>query len=157
MQTSHPPSVASRSVLPPTYLLVTIVSMAALHLLVPWRRVIPFPWSLVGIVPVALGVALDLVADAALEKHGTTVKPFEKSSSLVTTGAYRVCRHPMYLGFVLILSGLATLMGSVTPFVLVLAFVVLIERTSIRVEEQMMAATFGEAWREYAARVGRWM
>jgi protein-S-isoprenylcysteine O-methyltransferase Ste14 len=73
--------------------------------------------------PLATGIALNLVADAALKKHGTTVKPFEESSALVTTGAYGICRHPMYLGFALILVGLALLMGSLGPFVVVPLFV----------------------------------
>jgi protein-S-isoprenylcysteine O-methyltransferase Ste14 len=85
------------------------------------------------------------------------VKPFQESSYLVTTGAYRICRHPMYLGFALILVGLSTLMGSVTPFLVVPPFIALIETTFVRVEEEMRAATFGDAWRGYKARVRRWI
>jgi len=144
-------------VLPPTYLLFAVVAMAALHLLAPWRHLIGLPWSLVGLVPLAIGVVLNLVADSDLEKHGTTVKPFEPSSALVTSGAYRVCRHPMYLGFTLILLGLATLMGTVTPFAVLPAFVALIETTFVRAEERTMEATFGDAWRAYKLRVGRWI
>ena len=57
----------------------------------------------VGILPVAVGVAFNLAADAAFHKAGTTVKPFEESSALVTDGVYRihpqpyvsrVCAHP---------------------------------------------------------------
>jgi protein-S-isoprenylcysteine O-methyltransferase Ste14 len=156
MQTSHA-AVEKRRLLPPTYLLLGIVTMVVLHVIAPWRQLLAFPWTLVGLIPVALGVALNLVADAQLKKHGTTVKPFERSSAMVTTGAYGICRHPMYLGFALILMGLAMLLGSVTPFVIVPAFVALIETKFVRVEEQMMAAAFGENWRSYAARVGRWI
>ena len=49
------------------------MTMAALHFIAPWRRVIPFPWSLIGLVPLVAGVVLELVADAGLKKHGTTV------------------------------------------------------------------------------------
>jgi protein-S-isoprenylcysteine O-methyltransferase Ste14 len=143
--------------LPPTYLLGAIVAMALLHVVAPLRHFISFPWSLTGIVALAIGVVLDLVADRDLEKHGTTVKPFEQSSALVTTGAYRICRHPMYLGFALILAGLAILMGTVTPFGVVAVFVALIETKFVRVEEKTMADTFGDAWRAYEARVRRWI
>ena len=146
-----------RRVLPPTYLLLAVVTMVVLHLLVPWRRVIPFPWSFAGLVPLVLGVILNLVADADLKRSGTTVKPFEDSSSLVTTGAYRICRNPMYLGFALILVGLALLTGSATPFVIVPVFIALVEVTFIRVEERMLEERFGDAWRSYAARVPRWI
>lgn len=131
--------------------------MAALHVLAPWRQLVPFPWSLAGVVPLALGVAINLVADANLKEHRTTVKPFEKSSALVTTGAYRLCRHPMYLGFALILLGLASLGGATTPFLVVPVFVGVLETRFVRAEERMMEAAFGDAWRAYKARVGRWI
>jgi protein-S-isoprenylcysteine O-methyltransferase Ste14 len=156
MPTSHA-SVEKKRLLPPTYLLLAIVTMAALHVVAPWRHLVAFPWTLLGLVPIGVGVALNLIADGQLKKHGTTVKPFEESSSLVTTGAYRICRHPMYLGFALILGGLATVLGSVTPFVVVPEFIALVETTFIGAEEKMLEATFGDAWRAYKAKVGRWI
>jgi protein-S-isoprenylcysteine O-methyltransferase Ste14 len=152
-----PETTPKRRVLPPTYLLLAVVTMVVLHVLVPWRHVIPFPWSFAGLVPFVLGVILNLIADADLKRSGTTVKPFEDSSSLVTTGAYRICRNPMYLGFALILIGLALLIGSATPFVIVPVFIALVEVTFIRVEERMLEERFGDVWRSYAARVPRWI
>lgn len=156
MQTS-PPATAQRRILPPAYLLLAIVGLVVLHLLAPGRHVIAFPWSLAGLVPLVTGVVLDVVADSNLKRHGTTVKPFQRSSSLVTTGAYRLCRHPMYLGFTLILVGLAMLLGTVTPFVVAPLFVWCIETAFIRPEEDMLEARFGDAWRTYKTHVRRWI
>ena len=100
---------------------------------------------------------MNLVADADLKRHGTTVKPFEESTSLVTTHAYAICRNPMYLGFALILIGLGVFMGTATPFVVVPLFVGLMETVFVRVEEQMMEARFTDGWRRYRARVRRWI
>lgn len=47
---------------------------------------------------------------------GTTVKPFQESTALITDGVFRLSRNPMYLGFVLVLTGIATLLGSLTPW-----------------------------------------
>lgn len=143
--------------LPPTYLAVSLVAMAALHFLLPARTIIAFPWILIGIAPLALGIAINLVADAAFKKHGTTVKPFEESTALVTDGFFRVSRHPMYLGFVLVLLGIAILLGSLTPFVVVIVFAILMDRVFITVEERMMEEAFGEEWLEYKKRVRRWI
>jgi protein-S-isoprenylcysteine O-methyltransferase Ste14 len=98
-----------------------------------------------------------VVADRQFKQAKTTVKPFQRSSALVTNGAYRICRHPMYLGFVLILSGMAILTGSLSPFVVVPAFAVLVEVVFIREEERMMAAEFGDAWLAYKEKVRRWL
>jgi len=143
--------------LPPSYVALAILAMAALRVIVPWRLLIPLPWALAGVVPLGVGVALNLVADAQLKRHGTTVKPFEESSALVTTGAYGICRHPMYLGATFILLGLGVILGCATPFVVIPVFVALIETRFVRVEEQMMEDRFGDAWRDYKARVGRWL
>ena len=131
--------------------------MMALHFLVPWYKVIHFPWTLAGIAPFLIGVVLNLSADRALKMRQTTVKPFEKSAVLVTTGSYAISRHPMYLGFVLILLGIAIFMGSLTPFLPVLLFAILMELVFIRVEERMMAAEFDDAWLAYKANVRRWI
>ena len=44
-----------------------------------------------------------------------------------------------------------------TPFLVVPAFVALMELVFIRVEEQMMDARFGPAWRDYKKEVRRWL
>jgi protein-S-isoprenylcysteine O-methyltransferase Ste14 len=49
-----------------------------------------------GSLPLLLGLALNVVADRQFKQAKTTVKPFQRSSALVTNGAYRICRHPMY-------------------------------------------------------------
>jgi protein-S-isoprenylcysteine O-methyltransferase Ste14 len=148
---------ATKRVLPPTYLLGAIVTMIALHLLLPLKRIVVWPWSILGVLSLVFGLALNLIADASLKRHATTVKPFEESSSLVTTGVYRVCRHPMYLGFALLLTGIAVLLGSLTPFFVVAVFVVLMEAIFIRAEERMLEEKFGAAWHSYRAKVRRWI
>lgn len=150
-------AVKRKSVLPPTYLLLAIVAMVALHFLLPVRHVIGLPWNLLGAVPVAAGLAMNLVADRAFKKHETTVKPFEESAVLITGGVFRISRHPMYLGFVLILVGIAVLMGSLTPYAVIVVFAVLMEVVFIRVEERMLERKFGEAWLAYKAKVRRWI
>jgi len=146
-----------KTVLPPTYLFVSIVTMAALHLLLPLRKIILFPFNLLGVIPLAFGIAFNLIADRAFKKNKTTVKPFEKSAVLITGGVFRISRHPMYLGFVLILAGIAILMGSLRPYLVIVAFTVLMDKIFIRAEEVILEETFGEAWRKYKKRVRRWI
>jgi protein-S-isoprenylcysteine O-methyltransferase Ste14 len=138
-------------------LLLALVLLGAAHLFLPLGRPIGFPFRLLGLVAVAWGIYLNLAADALLKRHHTTVKPFERSTALVTSGVYRSSRHPMYLGFVLILAGTATLLGSASPWLVVGAFAVVVDRTYVRVEESMLRAQFGEQWSAYAETVRRWI
>ena len=146
-----------KKVLPPTYLLIAIVLMLALHFLLPVHKIVPIPWNILGIVPLACGIALNLVADRAFHRAQTTVKPFEESAALITTSAFRITRNPMYLGYVLILVGVALIVGSLTPYAVIPVFAILMDRVFIRVEEQMMEKQFGQAWLEYAQKVRRWV
>jgi protein-S-isoprenylcysteine O-methyltransferase Ste14 len=148
---------AEKRVLPPTYLLVAIVAAIALHFLLPMAKVIPTPWNLVGLIPLGCGIALNLIADRAFNQAQTTVKPFEESTVLVTDGAFGISRNPMYLGYVLILLGLAVMLRSVGPYIVIPVFAVLMDRVFIRVEEHMLEERFGETWSEYRRRVRRWI
>jgi drug/metabolite transporter superfamily protein YnfA len=58
-----------KKVLPPTYFLAAIVLMGAFHFVLPLRQVIPFPWRLLGVVPLLLGVFLNLLADHAFKRY----------------------------------------------------------------------------------------
>jgi len=147
----------AKRTMPTTYLLISIIVMTVLHSLFPAMRIIPPLWNLLGLVPLALGVIINLVADKAFHKANTTVKPFEESSALITQGVFRASRNPMYLGFVLILIGIAVLMRSLTPYVVVLAFAILIDRMYITVEERMLAEKFGAEWEEYRQSTRRWL
>jgi protein-S-isoprenylcysteine O-methyltransferase Ste14 len=115
------------------------------------------PWKLLGLIPLAIGIVLNLLADNALHKRGTTVKPFQESSALVSDSVYGISRHPMYLGFVLMLIGVAILLGTLTPWIIVPIFALLMEFVFIREEEHMLKEKFGPIWLEYAKKVRRWL
>ena len=141
---------------PPTYLLIAIGVMVALHFLVPVVRWMPGPWNWLGTVLIVLGTALDVWADAIFKKVQTTVKPGETSTTLVTSGPFAFSRHPMYLGMVAMVLGVAVVLGSVTPLVVVPVFVWVLE-VFIRLEEKSMDATFGDAYGDYRRKVRRWI
>lgn len=107
---------------PPTYLLIAIFLIVILRFTLPIMTLIPLPWTLLGVIPLILGIVINLSADQAFHEANTAVCPFDASSALVTYGPYRFTRNPMYLGFILVLLGVSILAGSLTPFVIVLAF-----------------------------------
>ena len=142
---------------PPTYLLIATILVVALNFLLPGMTLIPLPWTLLGILPLVLGVVINVRADRIFHEAETAVCPFESSSALVTNGPYHFTRNPMYLGFMLILFGVSIIMGSLTPFAVVLAFGFIMDRIFIRMEEQKLAATFGGSWTEYKSHTPRWL
>jgi len=73
---------------------------------------------------------------------------FEKTSSLVTTGAFRYIRHPMYTALMLLAWGSFLKQFSWLTLSLVLAATALLFLTALRDEKECLAH-FGEAYREY--------
>lgn len=149
--------VFSKPVYPPVYLLASMLLVIGLHLLVPVRQVIRSPYRYLGAIPLAAGFAVVLWAARIFERSETTIKPFETSSTLVVRGPYRVSRNPIYLSMVVALLGVATLAGSIMPFLVVPAFAVLIDRRFIRAEEAHLERTFGPQYDAYRKRVRRWI
>lgn len=147
----------AQKVMPTTYTLVAAVVMTALHVLVPIQVIVPSPWHLFGLVPLVAGVVLNLLADNAFRNAGTTVKPLEEPTVLICDGVFRLSRNPMYLGFVAVLLGVAILLRSITPYLVIPVFAVLMDRIFILTEERSLERGFGEAWVKYSHRVRRWL
>jgi protein-S-isoprenylcysteine O-methyltransferase Ste14 len=143
--------------LPPTYLALGLILMIARDVFAPGATLVAWPWRWIGLVPIAAGIALNILADLALKRHQTTVKPFEPSTAIVTEGVFGLSRNPMYLGMALGLVGLACLLGSLTPWLVVIGFTILIERVFIRTEESKLGESFGEGYEAYRRRVRRWV
>ena len=144
-------------IMPTTYLLLAMLAMIAIHFLLPVLLIIPPLWNWLGLLPLALGAAINLVADGAFHKANTTVRPFEESSVLVTDGVFKISRNPMYLGFLLTLFGIAVLLRSLTPYAVILVFAIWIQRKFIAEEERMLAEKFGAEWQVYRRRTRRWI
>lgn len=146
-----------RKVLPPVYLLLAFALMELLHRVAPLGRFIEAPYSYLGVVPLLAGLLVSATAARSFRKAGTPVVPFEPSTALVTSGFFRYTRNPMYLGMVLMLAGVAVLLGSLSPLLVIPVFVWIIKSNFIRGEEQFLEGIFGEQYLSYKRRVRRWI
>jgi protein-S-isoprenylcysteine O-methyltransferase Ste14 len=151
------PSSSPDRLLPPAYACLAILVMVGLHFVAPVVVLLAFPWNLSGLLPLAVGLAFNMIASRRFEQVDTTIKPFQPSSALVVEGLFLISRNPMYLGGVLILLGVALLLGTLTPFAVIPGFIILLTETFIKVEERMLEARFGEAYRSYKRQVRRWL
>ena len=75
---------------------------------------------------------------------------------LVSGGPYRYCRNPMYLGHLIFLAGLAFALDSWPAAALFVFHAVWFDRR-VREDEARLSALFGDRYREYLARVKRWI
>lgn len=110
-----------------------------------------------GIALIALGAALAVWCAAEFRRANTPIVPFQEPTALVARGPYRNSRNPIYLGFTLALIGVAALLGSSSPFVVVPLFVWIMQRLFVEPEERLLEHRFGEVYRAYKAQVRRWI
>lgn len=113
---------------------------------------------LAGLVLLA-GLALMAAAAWSMFRARTTVNPLrpERTSALVSSGVFARSRNPIYLGDALILLALAIGFGNALNFLLLPLFVWFIGRFQIAPEERALERLFGAEFRNYCARVRRWV
>ena len=146
-----------KRLLPPVFLLASIILMVALHFLLPIARVLAFPWTLIGVVLMLGGLGLGLAGARTIRRRGTTIKPFQVSSSLVRSGVFGFSRNPIYVGMIVLVVGLALLLGSLSPFAVCIALALVLHYRFVLMEERMLAERFGGEWLDYSSRVRRWI
>lgn len=143
-------------ILPPHYFVLSLLLIVAIG----WFEggsLLPIPWPYLGTIPIILGVLIAAQGSRLFAKAGTSIIPLSESSALVTSGVFSFSRNPMYSGMLLALTGTATIMNGITPWLLVVAFFAVIRGFFISKEEILMEQTFGEEYIAYKGSVRRWI
>lgn len=137
-----------------------LVSIVIYMLNVPWvswsRLLLPLWLRWLGVFGAAASVILVAWTHITLGKQFSAELAIQKNHVLVTTGPYTRIRHPMYTGFIMLSLSMALMSSNI----LVLFFALLITLPFpwiAREEEQMLLETFGDEYREYMKRTGRFL
>ena len=131
----------------------------ALYLLYPqwisWARVAMPSWlRWLGVIGACFSVVLVAWTHRALGKQYAAEIAIQEEHALVTTGPYARTRHPMYTA----LNAFSFSISLTTSNLLVIIFATLVIVPFpwiARAEEQVLLETFGEEYREYMKRTGR--
>src|SRR5262249_20552835 len=102
----------SRRVLPAMIAILTIITMIVLNVAAPLAIVVQAPFSYAGALLLATGTTMVVWSRRAFKAAGTPIKPFIESTALIRHGLYRWSRNPMYLGGIVLVAGVAILLGS---------------------------------------------
>jgi len=113
--------------------------------------------TVAGTVVAAVGLALAFAGVAAVIRHRTTIVPHHPVATLLTGGAYRLSRNPMYTGLAIAYLGVAPPFGSWWPLALWPIVIVAVCHLVIRPEEQYLTQRFGQTYTDYQSRVRRWL
>jgi methanethiol S-methyltransferase len=138
---------------------VWTASVLLLAVCVLWRPVgglvyqAPQPAALALYVVIGVGALLIVRAVRAIDPLELAgIRPPSRRDRLQVTGPYHFVRHPLYLGWMLIVFGAAKLTGDRLAFAAISSAYLVI---AIPWEERSLEGAFGESYRQYKARV-RW-
>ena len=98
------------------------------------------------------GAALVVRSRAELGAAWSFAPKADQSTGLVTTGPYRLVRHPIYLGLALLAVGEALAFGSWPALFIALSGIVPTLAWRARAEEKLLSRTFGERYEVYRQR-----
>lgn len=92
-----------------------------------------------------------------MRRLGTTANPKQPSEALVTDGPFRISRNPIYVAMTGLYIGLAFLINSAWPLILLVPLLTLMQWGVILREERYLAGKFGSEYTAYRSRVRRWL
>lgn len=110
-----------------------------------------------GAACVLLPFLLGFAALGAMRRAGTSVNPYRPTTAVLTGGPFRLTRNPMYLAMAIQYVGLALLFNALWAIALLPVALVVVHFTVIQREERYLEQKFGEQYRNYKARVRRWL
>lgn len=104
--------------------------------------------SVVGLALLGSGLTIMLVSQITLWRNYSATLVIKEDHQLITSGIYRFTRHPIYLGVIVGLMGIAVYASSLYGF-LAMSAVIPVFLNRIRMEERLLTEAFGDTYREY--------
>ena len=148
---------AEARIVPPIYLLLTMVSMFILNLAFPLEQWVPDDFQIWGNLGVLIAFGWIYYCVRAFRKARTPLRPFLPVTAMITDGPFRYSRNPVYLGMFVLLTAWAVSLGSASPWLGVLFFIPFIHFGWVLPEEAQMEREVGAEYLEYKKRVRRWL
>jgi protein-S-isoprenylcysteine O-methyltransferase Ste14 len=145
---------------PPLLFLAAFLLGLVLDRLLPLPFAVPAAGPVLRIVAGCLilaGFALAATGISSFTRKGTPVPTHQPTRALVTTGVHAWSRNPIYVGLFLIYCGSG--LGVRSPWILILMppLALTIRYGVVAREEAYLERLFGDVYRDYKARVRRWL
>ena len=113
--------------------------------------------TIAGIVLIAIALLFILPALIKFAQSKNTLVTIKSATSLQTKGIYSLTRNPMYMGLLILYSGIAMLEGNWWTFIFIPLIIIIVQSYVIRGEENYLQRAFGEEYNAYRKKVRRWI
>lgn len=103
----------------------------------------------IGLIIYGLGIILRYWSSILLGKYFTRSVSVKSEQTLVSRGPYRWLRHPLYLGLLLLTTGVPIYLGNLPAILFSLVFMFFALNKRIKYEERLLEKTLGEKYRRW--------
>jgi protein-S-isoprenylcysteine O-methyltransferase Ste14 len=106
---------------------------------------------------ILIGIAVFVAGIRNFSSAATPVQGTEPARTLVTTGIHGRSRNPIYIGMFLVYAGIGIAVRSPWILILALPLAITMRYGIVAREEAYLERRFGDTYRDYKARVRRWL
>ncbi|RLJ00954.1 MAG: hypothetical protein DRP06_00560 [Candidatus Aenigmatarchaeota archaeon] len=142
---------------PPIYFTVLLFKSIFINHLIPIKILIYSPYTYLGLLLILTGIILNLWVSYLFKIRNTTIKPKEIPTTLITSGPFRISRHPVYLGLTMILLGISIFQGNLITLMFPIFFIIAMNAMFIPLEEKNLKKAFGKKYSTYKKKVRMWI
>jgi protein-S-isoprenylcysteine O-methyltransferase Ste14 len=106
---------------------------------------------------IVVAIVLSVAAVAQFWRKHTSMIPQKPTTAIIQSGPFRITRNPLYLSMILLYVGIALVMNTVWPLLLLPLVLLIMHRGVILREERYLEQKFGDEYISYRSRVRRWL
>jgi protein-S-isoprenylcysteine O-methyltransferase Ste14 len=104
--------------------------------------------NIIGLALMMIGFGIMIVAQVTLGRFYSSTLIIREHHQLITHGIYHFIRHPIYLGLILISTGIPIFSSSL-PGLLIMFGLIPVVLMRIKLEERLLIEEFGDSYRAY--------
>ena len=142
------------------YMVIAIVLITLAALILTYQNLLPnittvqlnALFRVMGIISIIMGIVFWLSAVTR-----SRIDDSIRSNDLVTTGIYGYVRHPIYVAFLYMTSGIIMIYGNILLFILPFFFWAFFTVTLKKTEEKWLIDLYGEDYITYSRNVNRFI
>jgi protein-S-isoprenylcysteine O-methyltransferase Ste14 len=142
---------------PPFFFIIPLLVGAIVEYFVPTSLLATVPSIIIGLLFSWASLPFIILSLKSFYKVKTTFDARKTTTTLVTTGIYKISRNPAYLSLVLFYIGLSFLINSIWILILILPAIYSVQKFCIEREEKYLESKFGSQYLNYRKQVRRWL
>lgn len=115
------------------------------------------PFEIAAVILILISLTFSIPALRQFIKTKNTVITIKPANSLQVSGVYSISRNPMYLGLLLLYTGLVFLAGNWWTIIFMPVLIIAVTSLIILPEERYLQREFGDTYSLYKEKVRRWL